>query len=187
MLAITVFLIIGGAAVRLFSQHTKLFSSQQNQIGLNISMRNALTQMENDVVNAGTGYYTAAPISSFPVGITIQNSGAAFDTLNVITPNTSVPAAHPDNGTGTGCINTNTMNTIYLVPVAGSGLTAAQFKNGDELLFMTGGVTASGRSQMTTVVLTADGIAGPGTEITLKTTTTNADGTNNPAAVPNPD
>jgi prepilin-type N-terminal cleavage/methylation domain-containing protein len=179
MIAMTVFLVIGGAALSLFKQHTALFTVQQNQVGLNISMRNALSQMEMDVVNAGTGFYNAAPISSFPVGITVQNNAGAIDTLNIVSPDPATPPAHPDDGTGVGCMNTFTSNKLYLVPVPNSGLTAANFAVGDELLLMTGGTTVNGRNQMTTVVVVAPGaVAGPGTEITLTTTQTDNLGQN---------
>ncbi len=59
MIAMAIFLIIGGAAMSLFKQHASLFNDQQYQIGLNVSLRNALAQIENDVVNAGTGWYNA--------------------------------------------------------------------------------------------------------------------------------
>ena len=76
-IAITVFLVIGAAAMSLFKQHASLFSDQQYQIGLNVSLRNALAQMENDVVNAGTGWYNAANnVASWPIGVKIVNNTA---------------------------------------------------------------------------------------------------------------
>src|SRR5580698_11579038 len=73
--AITVFLVIGAAAMSLFKQHAALFNDQQYQIGLNVTLRNALSQMEADIVNAGTGWYNAtSSISSWPIGITIVNN-----------------------------------------------------------------------------------------------------------------
>src|SRR5215467_6985854 len=74
-IAISVFLIIGAAAMSLFKQHAALFNDQQYQIGLNVSLRNALSQMENDVVNAGTGWYNGVnSIASWPIGVTITNN-----------------------------------------------------------------------------------------------------------------
>jgi prepilin-type N-terminal cleavage/methylation domain-containing protein len=55
--AMAVFLVVGGAAVALVKMHIPLFTSQQNQTGLNLSMRNSVAQMQIDVVNGGTGYY----------------------------------------------------------------------------------------------------------------------------------
>ena len=40
MVAMGIFIVIGGAAVSLVKKHVPLVSSQQNQVGLNISMRN---------------------------------------------------------------------------------------------------------------------------------------------------
>lgn len=57
MVATVVFLIIGGAAFTLFHRHARLFGDQQNQVALNVSMRNALSLLQIDTVNAGTGYY----------------------------------------------------------------------------------------------------------------------------------
>ena len=82
-IAITVFLVIGAAAMSLFKQHASLFSDQQYQIGLNVSLRNALSQMENDVVNAGTGWYNAANnVASWPIGVKIVNNTAGGATCH---------------------------------------------------------------------------------------------------------
>ena len=55
MVAMSVFLIVGGAAVALVRRHAPLFNSAQNQAGLNITLRNAVAQLQMEVVNAGTG------------------------------------------------------------------------------------------------------------------------------------
>jgi prepilin-type N-terminal cleavage/methylation domain-containing protein len=178
MISLTVFLVIGGAALSLFRQNTANFANQQSQAALNVSLRSALTQMEMDVVNAGTGYYTTANISSFPVGMTIQNTAGGSDVLKIVAPDTTVPPSHPDNGTGTGCPVLTTNTSLNLIPVPASGLAPSMFKAGDELLLMTNATTTSGRNQMTTVVLTSAGVAGPFGGVTVNHTATNADGTN---------
>ncbi len=176
LIAMTIFLIVGGTALTLFRSHARLFAMQQNQVAVNISIRNGLAQMQMDIVNAGTGYYVAAPISSFPVGITVQNTAGPFDTLNIVAPNTAVPASHPaGNGAGTTCADTTT-GTLFLVPAA-PGLTAANFSAGDELLLMSGGTTNSGRNQMTTVIVNTS-VQGPGANITLTGSKTDALGQN---------
>lgn len=189
MVAMAVFMVIGGAAFSLVRRHVPLYATQQNQAGLNISLRNAAAQMQIDVVNAGTGYYTGANVPAWPVGVTVVNnpagsgcynatthaySAACFDTLNVIATDTGTPASMPANtSTGTGCTNTNTSTQMYLVP---SGTTAsalaAQFKTGDQILL----VKQDG-SQMTTTVLTADASV-VGSTVQLTHNVTNADGTN---------
>ena len=121
MVAMTVFLVIGAAAMSLFKQHASLFNDQQYQIGLNVSLRNALAQMENDVVNAGTGWYNATNnVASWPIGVTISNNAAGgsgchaagspiytslcFDTLNIVVPDPSTPPGQVYVAPGTpGC------------------------------------------------------------------------------------
>src|SRR5438552_3926421 len=67
IVAIAVFLIISAAALSLIKRHVPLVSTQQNQAGLNITMRNALAQLQVDVVNAGTGYYQGVNIPTWPI------------------------------------------------------------------------------------------------------------------------
>jgi type II secretory pathway pseudopilin PulG len=85
MVAMLIFMIIGGAAVALVKKHVPIFTSQQNQTGLNISMRNAVAQLQIDVVNAGTGYYQGVNIPSWPIGITIVNSAPGTGCFNAAT------------------------------------------------------------------------------------------------------
>ncbi|HLJ25397.1 MAG TPA: prepilin-type N-terminal cleavage/methylation domain-containing protein [Candidatus Angelobacter sp.] len=197
MVAMAVFLVIGGAAIQLVKQHVPLVSSQQNQAGLNMMMRNAIAQMQVDVVNAGTGYYPGANIPAFPIGVTIFNCGDAtngcnsmtgnadcynastfsygatcFDTLNVIESNPSVPPSHPSDS-GANCVST-TSSVLFANP---SGSTtaaqlAAAFHNGDELLLL-----KSDGSQMTTTTLTKDGQVA-GNKVQLQHNPTGADGSN---------
>jgi len=172
MIAVSVFVVIGGATMTLFKRHAQMFTAQQNQITLNITLRNALTQLQTDVVNAGSGYYATAASSSFPVGLTVQNVAGGFDTINIVSPDGTVLPVHPD-GPG-GCTDT-TLGTTKLIPVA--GVTAANFNTGDELLLMTGGTTASGRNQMTTATLTVPATT-VGGEIQVTYTPTSAGGIN---------
>jgi prepilin-type N-terminal cleavage/methylation domain-containing protein len=172
MIAVSIFVVIGGATMSLFKQHAQMFTSQQNQITLNISLRNALTQLQTDVVNAGSGYYATAASSSFPVGLTVQNVAGGFDTINIVSPDATVLPVHPD---GPGGTTDTTLGTTKLIPVP--GVTAANFNTGDELLFMSGGTTASGRNQMTTVTLTTPATT-VGGEIQITYTPTTAAGIN---------
>jgi hypothetical protein len=199
MVAMTVFLIIGGATFGLFNQHAKLFNDQQNQVGLNISMRNALSQMESDVVNAGTGYYLNVSRATWPVGVTISNSAAGagcydpatfsyqancFDTLNILTTDSTTPPAQPDNGAGTGCTDT-TVSSLFLTPppVTNPATNAAwtatdyarQFKAGDQVLF----VGTSGN--FNSAVLTNPGVVA-GAEVKLTHAQTSGAGLANPTA-----
>ncbi len=61
MVAMSVFMIVGGAAIALVRRHMPLFNSAQNQTNLNITLRNAVAQFQMEVVNAGTGFAGATP------------------------------------------------------------------------------------------------------------------------------
>jgi prepilin-type N-terminal cleavage/methylation domain-containing protein len=205
MVAITVFLIIGAAAMSLFKQHASLFNDQQYQIGLNVSLRNALAQMENDVVNAGTGWYNAANnFASWPVGVKIVNNtaggatchptgtatynAACFDTLNLIVPDPTTPPGLIYVSPGTpGCATpaltgtTGTGNaTMTISPVAPS--TQSQLLSGmianSQVIFIHVGTSGT---LMTTAVLTQAASAS-GTNVLLTFGATKSDGTNSAAA-----
>ena len=194
-IAITVFLVIGAAAMSLFKEHASLFNDQQYQIGLNVSLRNALSQMENDIVNAGTGWYNATNnVSSWPIGVTIQNQTAGgagchpansstynqscFDTLNVMTPDINTPPGQVWVSPGTvGCTNTvsTTGGKMTIAPIAPttqsqllSGTSSGGgFKVGAQVIFVH--VTASG-TQMTTATLTGAAAAGANVNLTFAAT-----------------
>ncbi len=76
-----IFLVVGGAVLGLFAKHAPYFNRQQNQVGLNIAMQDAISQMELDLANAGTGYYPGTLISSWPVGVTISNQPSSAGRL----------------------------------------------------------------------------------------------------------
>jgi prepilin-type N-terminal cleavage/methylation domain-containing protein len=180
MVAMAVFLIIGGVTLGLFAEHVPLFNRQQDQAALNIQIRNSIMQLQTDVVNGGSGYVTGTNLSPGVLGVTITNSNPStacntastytysstcFDTLNVINVDSSVSAAHPDSGTfssnysttSTDCITSNS-STIYVYPP--TGLTAAslltEYQNAynnsaeKELLL----INAAG-TKMTTIMLSA--------------------------------
>jgi prepilin-type N-terminal cleavage/methylation domain-containing protein len=180
MVAMAVFLIIGGVTLGLFAEHVPLFNRQQDQAALNIQIRNSIMQLQTDVVNGGSGYVTGTNLSPGVLGVTITNSNPStacntastytysstcFDTLNVINVDSSVSVAHPDSGTfgsgyattGTDCVTTNS-STIYIYPP--TGVTAAtlltEYQNAytnsaeKELLL----INAAG-TKMTTVMLSA--------------------------------
>ena len=189
LLAIAMFLVVAGGAFTLFGQSVPLFNQQQAAAGLNISLQNAVTEIQEDVVNAGTGYYTGANIPNWPIGVTIINqsdsvvcnvsatftyTAGCFDTLNIITTDANTPPLHL--GTTGACINTTSTSMIAQPP---AGYTAAQiaslagnFKSGDQLLLV-----KNDGSQMTTVKLTAGGSVSSG-NILISINATNADGTN---------
>jgi prepilin-type N-terminal cleavage/methylation domain-containing protein len=193
MMAMAVFLIIGGAAVGLVKKHLPIFTSQQNQTGMNISLRNAVAQMQIDVVNAGTGYYQGVNIPAWPIGITIVNSApgtgcydaathaygvTCFDTLNVIAVDQNTPPSNPQD-IGANCVST-TSSSLFITPIGATTLSqlAADFHSGDQVLLV-----KSDGSQMTTTILTSDGQI-TGGKVKLAHNPTGADGTNGVSSDP---
>jgi prepilin-type N-terminal cleavage/methylation domain-containing protein len=172
MVAMAVFLVVGGAAVQLFRRHVPLFSQQQSQTAVNVAMRNAAAQMQIDLANAGSGYYQGINIPAWPIGLTIVNpAGGAvcftapstygagcFDTLNIISADPNTPPANPTNIGGVVC-DLSTATTLYLQPTGATtaATLAADYHTGDEILLVNGN-----GSQMTTVVLTANGVVSAG-------------------------
>jgi prepilin-type N-terminal cleavage/methylation domain-containing protein len=196
MVAMAIFLIVGGAAVELAKKHVPLFTAQQSQTGLNLAMRNGVAQMQIDVVNAGTGYYQGVNIPSWPIGITVVNSApgtgcfnaatntytsTCFDTLNVIAMDQNTPPSNPSD-IASNCVST-TSSTLFVTPVGTTTLSqlAADFHTGDQILLV-----KSDGSQMTTTILTSDGLVSGG-KVKLEHNPTGADGTNTIATswVPN--
>jgi prepilin-type N-terminal cleavage/methylation domain-containing protein len=139
MVAMAVFAIIAGSTFSLFRQHEPYFNSQQNLAGTNIAMQNAITQMQLDLSNAGTGYYPGANIPSWPVGVAVTNQlpttpcnnaatftygSQCFDTLSILTMDPTFPPVHATDATG----GTTTSNCSYTsvtpstgTPIAFSG------------------------------------------------------------------
>jgi prepilin-type N-terminal cleavage/methylation domain-containing protein len=180
LIAMAVFGVISAAAFGLMSQHIPLFSQQQGLAAVNIAVRNATSQMQLDVVNGGSNYYSGINIPNWPVGLSIINNApgadcetstttyvygaSCFDSLNVIASDVNTPPANPTNGAG-GCILT-TGGTVDLSPATaapGAGYTtlaaatavAGNYKytsgvSGDQILFVN-----SAGSKYTTAVLTA--------------------------------
>ena len=74
LVAMAVFLIISSVAFTLFNRHQTLLSQEQVTVGLNIGLRNALAQIQLDLVNAGNGLNPWPNIPAWPVGVTIVNN-----------------------------------------------------------------------------------------------------------------
>lgn len=187
IVAMGVFLVITGAAFALLSQHQPIFNQQQNMAGLNISMRNAVAQLQLDLSNAGTGFYVGANIPGWPVGITISNSNpgggcnnatthtyssTCFDTVNVIAVDANTPPAHPTDS-GSNCVST-TSAVLFATPTGSTTLAqlAADYHTGDQIL-----VVKSDGSQIATAILTHDGQV-TGGKVQLQHNPTGSDGTN---------
>jgi prepilin-type N-terminal cleavage/methylation domain-containing protein len=121
LVAMTVFLLISSVSFTLFTRHQALLSQEQLTVGLNVGLRNALSQIQLDVVNAGNGLILGTNVPAWPVGVTIINSNpspeqcyqaatfnaagalislpvynaACFDQMNVIVADPNTPAIHP--------------------------------------------------------------------------------------------
>jgi prepilin-type N-terminal cleavage/methylation domain-containing protein len=184
LLALAIFGVISGAAFGLMSQNQPLFNQQQIQAALNISTRNAVAQIQTDIVNGGSGYYNTVNVPGWPVGVVIQNSvvtsaqdchtgiiysATCFDSLTVIVSDPATTPVNPIAST-TGLIpsaanagkctsnttDTSTYTTIYVLPPTGvtAATYAANFFVGDQIL-----LERSDGSYYTTVKLTAIGTA----------------------------
>jgi prepilin-type N-terminal cleavage/methylation domain-containing protein len=146
VIAMSIFLIVGGTALTLFSRHQTLLGQEQGTAGLNIGLRSALSQIQIDAVNSGSGVITGAQIPAWPVGMTIVNSNPnatptcspattgtysanCFDSLNIVMvdPNTPPLQLISTYGApaGTTCLNTNgaTCTTAANTPSATATLT----------------------------------------------------------------
>ncbi len=130
VVAMALFLIVGGTALTLFSRHEALLGQEQGMAGLNIGLRNALAQIQVDAVNAGSGTTPGSTyVASWPVGVTIVNSNPnasppctpattgtytvnCFDQLNVVMVDPNTPPLQLLSSYGTPAQNTclNTSN-----------------------------------------------------------------------------
>jgi Tfp pilus assembly protein PilV len=207
LVAMSMFMVVGGAALMLFHDHAPYFNQQQNLAGLNVAMQNTITQLQLDLVNAGTGYYPGANIPAWPVGVTIVNqnpttpcnnpatftyTATCFDTLNVLTINPNAAPAHPTDAAGdlTGCSDTGASGAFYIQPSPGltAAQTAAQFNIGDQVILIKGG-TGNGASLQSsgalvgTFVVTGNPVPGAN-NVMIPHNVSNADGTNSSANDP---
>jgi len=193
LVAMGVFLVVGAAAFSLVQRHQPLFNQQQNSAALNIGLRNAVAQLQEDLSNAGAGFYVGANVPNFPIGVTLITnpvttdchnaatntySASCFDRLNIIVIDPNTPPVHP-SGSATTCVST-TSSIVFTQPAPGQTLaqTAGNFHTGDQLLLVKGD-----GSLMTTIVLTKDGSVS-GTKAQLQHNPTGANGTNTSANDP---
>jgi prepilin-type N-terminal cleavage/methylation domain-containing protein len=170
--AMTMFLVVGGAAVSLIKSHQPLFGAQQSQVGLNLSLRNSVAQMQNDVENAGTGFYQGVDLPAFPFGVMVSNNSAGstncydptthtygptcFDSFTVVSIDNSIPLAHP----AAPCSPVPNSSTLFIQPqdpLISVGTLAGDFHNGDNILIVSGD-----GSTMVDTILTKDGTVSGG-------------------------
>jgi len=191
MVAMSVFLIVGGAAVSLVRRHMPLFNTAQNQTQMNMALRNAVAQLQMEVVNAGTGFGGAGAVAFAPMGATISKAAnpncratatyvaGCFDSLSLIQIDGSLPALAPSlDAAGTLQVDTTATSAFFLTfPGNPLGATAAQYtawanslKAGTELILVQGGTDApTGQPSIGIVVLQNDAVANA-SSISLTTT-----------------
>jgi len=110
LVASAVFIVISVAAFTLFAKQQLSSEVVQGQAGLNLALRNAATQLQVDLANAGSYYYQGANVPGWPIGVSIINNVPAagtscytastntygancFDQLNVIAA--ADPSSYP--------------------------------------------------------------------------------------------
>jgi prepilin-type N-terminal cleavage/methylation domain-containing protein len=181
MVAMSIFMVVGGAVVALIRRHVPLFNTAQNQAGLNVSLRNAVAQLQMEVVNAGSSYSVTNPMPFWPIGATITPAttpiatcqgtqtyvAACFDSFSLIDADSTVPALAPSvDSAGLNQIDTNTTTTLFLTfPGNPAGATSNQYQTwaaaltaGTELMLVQGGTDMpAGQPEITVVVVQAPG------------------------------
>lgn len=181
LVAIAVFLIISSAAFSLFNNQQILLSQQQGLAGLNIGVRNALTQIQMDAVNGANGLALGAYAPSWPVGVKVVNQtpstacntgsplyqfgSTCFDSLIIIIADRNTPTCNLAANLNTSAA----AGTVNVVPTTG---TAAQYYGNflkyDELMVVSGAGTP-----FTTITLTQNATQS-GSNIVLNFTPTSA-------------
>jgi prepilin-type N-terminal cleavage/methylation domain-containing protein len=197
LVASAVFLLIAKVAFDLFAKQQVSSEVVQGQVGLNLALRNAATQLQVDLANAGSYSYQGTNVPSWPVGVTIVNNwvnsgsscytsatntygASCFDKINIIAaadpsvaPAISATSSAGGNNPSTDCSNTS-LGMGYGMAASGSTLpaTAGKFLSGDQLLFV-----KSDGTQMTSVVLTANAaVAGSAIKFTFQPTLSQSSG-----------
>jgi prepilin-type N-terminal cleavage/methylation domain-containing protein len=187
MVAMSVFLILGGAVIALVRRHVPLFNTAQNQANLNITLRNAVAQLQMEVVNAGSSYSANNPMPFWPIGATITPAAtpgcqatrnyvsACFDSFSLIDADSNLPALAPSaDAAGTVSVDTTAQANIFLtVPSNPALATPAQYTAwaallpaGTELMLVQGGTDmVAGQPSITVVVVQGGGATANGNSI----------------------
>lgn len=177
MVAMSVFLIVGGTVIALVRRHIPLFNTAQNQANLNISLRNAVAQLQMEVVNAGSSYSANNPMPFWPIGATITPAitpnctatrnyvSTCFDSFSLIDADSNFPALAPSlDAAGTVAIDTTQPGSTTLIltyPGNPALATTAQYTAwaalltpGTELMLVQGGTDmVAGQPSITVVVV----------------------------------
>ena len=210
LVAMTIFLVIGGCAFTLFNQQISSSMSLRGQVGLNLSLRNAASQMQMDMVNAGMNYFQSYNMSSWPIGISIVNnvvntgsscfSGgtytfSCYDKLNILLPANlnTYPWTYASDSTGgssgtANCSDTSTgiayaqASPGYPVPPNTEAQALAQTAAEYSARDQLLFYTNSGKNYTTVVLTAAPKVVGSAVKFVFNAT--NADGSNSQADDP---
>lgn len=186
VVAMAVFTLIAGAAFDLVVRNQPAEQQQQMMSGLNIGLRNALSQLQTDISNAGD-ITNEANVPGFPIGAIISNSNpttdchsattytygaSCFDQLTLIMADTGTnPGYTPVALNPSASFSVVSNSSMLLTPDANGATTdATYFKSGDEVL-----VENESRTVVTGVVLTANGSVS-GTTVRLQYTSLPSNG-----------
>lgn len=116
LVAMVVFLTIAGAAFSLFNKHVAYVTEQQNLSGVNIGLRNAMSQLELDLSGAGQNLLSGIQMNGIPqtfsLGVMIRNNTPAA--VGACTPNANW--AYPTN---TACFDSVTVMNLKPCTLAG--------------------------------------------------------------------
>jgi prepilin-type N-terminal cleavage/methylation domain-containing protein len=183
LVATIVFTVIAGAAFGLYMKQEPLYIQQTGLAGLQISLSNAIGQMQVDLANAGSGLVQGGDVSGWPIGVTITNNvsnacnnpatftygAGCFDSMSILMASPTVPGLHP---TGNG---STTTGSLLATPNPGdtAATDASDFNKGDEVLLITNNNSGA---TMDAVQLTSNG-AVSGTNVQLNFTPMNVGGT----------
>jgi prepilin-type N-terminal cleavage/methylation domain-containing protein len=166
LVAMAVFVIVSGAAFSLFGQQAGLVTQQQNFSGVNIGLRNAMSQMEVDMGGAG-GNLLAGVIGAQPFyfSVILNNNipgtaatcapntttwaypiaSACFDSLTILSPNDSLAKPCGSPAVPTPPLNlfapanlsaASTIQANDAINAANNAADLACFKSGDEILLV---------------------------------------------------
>jgi len=182
--AVGMFLMVSAVSFTLFSRHQTLLAKEQAVSGLDLGLRGALAQIQNDLVNGGAGMIMGPNLPNAPVGAAISNNtgtscqntstftyaSSCFDTMWVIVPDPTYQLMH-----ATAVFNTSTNSSISVAPVAANTPTNVSMPSGTQILFIK--ALTSG-TVFTTAVLSSATTFNGTNAVTMSYHSTQSGGTN---------
>ncbi len=124
MIAMVVFLVVAGAAFSLFDQQVSFATHQQNLSGVDIGLRNAMSQLEMDLSGSGQNLLAAGAVNgapaAFSLGVIIQNSVPAVQGGNAPA---CAPTATWSYPTPSACFDALTIPSLSQCTATVSGVT----------------------------------------------------------------